>query len=407
MDDFSLAETINPETTFHLPTLYRVAADGKVWAWSVAFDGSKLIFAWETLDKYQQGLVQVSSRTIETNSRSISLYHQALQEAQAEYKNKIDKSGYSDKIIQKDLFNISAMLCTKWDPNKKQIRRWPVIVQPKLDGCRCRIHLTDQVYLISRATQPIHHLLHIREHYQILDRYIKNIIQQWYPGMSDVCRVDGELYSDQLSFDMISGITRLVHQPSQHERLVKYYLFDLILSFDLPYEGRYNILHTAYQMYQSTNSDIIQLVNSSVANSPQEILAAHDLYVSQGYEGVIIRKFGGTTPAQIAESYYKGSRCTAIYKYKIFQDTEGYIVGAEYVNGGHGNGAVVWVVQDVNGLQFKVNPKGDVETRIRTYQEYIANPNLYLGHKYRYKYQELTSDGKPRFPIGLGFVYDR
>jgi len=418
--DLSRAPAAPPSDTqsFQLPMLYRVGADGKIWAWSIGFDGQNLIMCWETLSNFQQGLIQSTTRQVLLNSRSVSLYEQALQEARHEYKNKKDRQGYGEQLIQHDIFSLPAMLCTEWDPQKNQIHRWPVWVMAKLDGCRCRAHILpnpiedlklEDVHLVSRATQVINFLNGIRAEYVQFHKTMVEVIRERFPNISPICRVDGELYSHELNFDQISGITRLVRGASPVENKVKYFMFDLILGMDTTYDTRYLMLLEAYQRHtmKQGGARYLHILGASVANSKQDILTAHDYFVSQGFEGVIIRKVGGSTEKEQSESYYKGTRCTAIYKYKQFKDTEGFIAGAEAAIGGHVEGGIIWLVQDQYGRTFGVNPRGQVEVRKALYQQYLANPQQFLGQKYRYRYQDLTADGKPRFPIGLGFVYDR
>ncbi len=411
--DFSSAPAPMPVgQTFSLPPLYRVGGNGKIWAWAISFDGKDLVMCWETLDNFKQGLIQSTTRPVEMNTRSVSLYEQALLEARHEHKNKRDKQGYGEQLIQHDIFSLPAMLCTTWDPAKNQIRRWPVWVMAKLDGCRCRAHVlpeSSDVHLMSRATQVINNLRHIREEFARFNQFAMQVITERFPTISPLCRADGELYTHDLDFDQISGITRLVNSASPVEGLVKYYMFDLMMTADVPYDQRYLILVEAFQRHTQLQGCLryLHVLGASIASTKEDIVQAHNEFVNQGYEGVIIRKVGGTTAAQQAESYYKGTRCTAIYKYKQFQDDEGYIIGAEASNGGHEDGGVIWSVQDRHGRQFMVRPRGNVDRRKQIYQEFLTNPNQFIGQKYRYRFQDLTPEGKPRFPVGIGFVYDR
>lgn len=407
--------SIEVTRTFQLPPLYRVGGNGKTYVWVISFDGQELLTHWETIEKFNAGIIQSSRRRVDLNSRSIGIYEQALQEAQHEHKNKKDKQGYGEQVVQHDIYSMPAMLCTTWDPAKNQIKRWPVWTFPKLDGCRCRMHINPSdddskvdtifdVQLVSRATQVIHNLNHIRMEFLDLNEKIKTVIRNTYPTIIPLVRVDGELYCSELTFDQISGITRLVREVSPVEGYLKYYVFDLMLTINVPFNLRYRILQQAFEGYESK---FIYLLEGHSANNKHDIMISHETYVAQGYEGVIIRKVGGTTEAQQAESYYRGTRCTAIYKYKNFQDAEGVIVGAEASNGGHEDGGVIWLVRDAYGRSFSVRPKGDVNTRKALYQSYLQNPQAYNWQKYRYRFQDLTQEGKPRFPVGIGFVYDR
>lgn len=402
--------------TFQLPPLYRLGGDGKIWVWVISFDGENLVSCWETLNNFQQGLIQSSTRRVETNSRSASLYSQALQEAQHEHKNKKDKQGYGEQLVQHDIFSMPAMLCHEWKPTSRQIVRWPVWVMPKLDGGRCRIHTmslentatTKDVHLISRGTQVVHNLSAIREEFLRFARVATSIISEKCPTASPLFRLDGELYSKNLTFDQISGVMRLKNSVSPVEHLVQYFMFDLILTFDATYDQRYFLLLEIYQKHVAIQGGprYIYILDAGVANTPNDVLSAHEEYVKMGFEGVIIRRVGGRNQSEQAESYHRGVRCTAMYKYKSFQDDEGYIIGAEPGKGTEEN-AVVWQIQDKQGNRFSCRPRGDIIGRRAYYEQFVKDPQQFIGKEYRYRFQSLTPDGNPRFPVGLGFPADR
>ena len=49
------------------------------------------------------------------------------------------------------------------------------------------------------------------------------------------------------------------------------------------------------------------------------------------------------------------------------------------------------------GLTFRARPRGTREARTEQYQ----NGNDYIGKQLTVRYQELTDDGVPRFPVGI------
>lgn len=409
-DDFSNAPTAAMASnvqTFQLPPLYRLGAYNKSLVWMISFDGQYLVIQWGPVEDMKNGSLQISRTAVKTNKSGRNLYEQALSEARSRWKRKQDKDGYSETVIDTAIMNMEAMLCNKWDPHKNQIKRWPVWVEEKLDGVRGRANedVDGSVILVSRTTQIISFLQHIKKDLSILFKHIKNILNTYYPKMAPIFRTDGELYSTELTFDQVSGICRLTDKsgPNPNEIYIKYYLFDLVVTDKLTYDERYAILQTAYNAYDAENpKSNIKLIIPLIANSKQDILTAHNQYVSQGFEGVIIRKIGGVTAKEREESYYLGRRCSNILKYKEFQDAEGIVIGAEQGKGSE-EGAVVWLIRDVNGHEFTVRPRGDIETRKLYYQHY----HKFIGQKYRYRFQDLTPDGNPRFPVGIGFVYDR
>lgn len=400
MDDFSAAiSALIPQTQFQLPTLYKQGAHDKVLVWMIAFDGESLVMQWGNTDQLAANTLQTARTRVEPNSNGESSFGLAVLQARARWKEYIDK-GYSETIIDATVMNMTAMRGNEWDPNKKQIKRWPVWVQGKYDGVRCRASqdIDGSIVLLSRNVLKIHNVQHIREDLTRLMPFVKAELAEHQPF-----RLDGELYSMELLFDQINGMSRRGDRnPDPNEKYLLYYLFDIVLD-NRTYDERYMILQKAFQNYSQAHPQSgLRLVECAVANTPQDILTAHRYYVSQGLEGVIIRKVGGTTENQRKESYYVGRKCSNFMKYKEFKDEEGMIVGASAATGNQ-EGAVVWRIKRPNGVEVDVVPKAQVEVR----KQYYTVWQQFIGHKYRYRYQEETPDGSLRFPTGLGFVYDR
>jgi len=58
---------------------------------------------------------------------------------------------------------------------------------------------------------------------------------------------------------------------------------------------------------------------------------------------------------------------------------------------------VVWICETAKGQRFKCRPKGTQADRRDKYR----NRQKYFGKMLTVKYQELTNDGIPRFPVGI------
>ena len=58
---------------------------------------------------------------------------------------------------------------------------------------------------------------------------------------------------------------------------------------------------------------------------------------------------------------------------------------------------VVWECQTPDGQTFRVRPRGTQEAR----RELFENGGDYVGQQLTVRYQELTDDGVPRFPVGI------
>lgn len=121
----------------------------------------------------------------------------------------------------------------------------------------------------------------------------------------------------------------------------------------------YRFLVAAYNEYikENPNSQVF-LMLTEIVNSNAEVLAKHNEYVAQGYEGVIVRMFGGKTEKEREQSYYYRRRCNAILKYKEFEDAEGAIIGANPGTGTE-SGAIIWQIRAANGKVFDCRPRED------------------------------------------------
>src|SRR5205085_7401226 len=111
---------------------------------------------------------------------------------------------------------------------------------------------------------------------------------------------------------------------------IEYYIFDIYYPENPPYEIRYNCLLRAYKKFiedGNINTKFFILA-CSLAYKNEDIVKYHEIYVSLGYEGAIIRKLAGKNPTEkdIRESIYRETRTNNILKYKIFFEEEGTII---------------------------------------------------------------------------------
>ena len=383
MDNFQLVTpTQTPiQDAWKLPPLFREDAAGKNSTWQIGFDGvDRLVMRFGKV-----GGVIRTTRTEVVPKANRTMQQQALQEARQRYAEKVRKDGYHIETEEAPEIP-QPMLANKWDPNKTKLT-FPVWAQPKLDGIRCLAYLQDgEVHLRSRNNKPFFFLQHIRDR-------VADFLTFLPPGTI----LDGEFYSFRLSFNEITGIVRQQKNPHPREELIDYFIFDLILPDDPSFEERYNLLIDAYNAYSEAGlvnftetgevDDPIRVVAITEALSKEDLLEFHDEYVQLGYEGLIIRKINMP---------YKFGRGSNLLKYKEFHDEEGEIVGVQEAKGTE-EGAAILIVRDARGNELPVRFRAPIEERRRWFE----NPDLVLGKRATIRYQELTPDGIPRFPVGV------
>jgi DNA ligase-1 len=105
-------------------------------------------------------------------------------------------------------------------------------------------------------------------------------------------------------------------------------------------------------------------------------------------EGIIIRNVDG--------KYIFDHRSKDLQKYKTFEDKEFTIVGG-YGGEGLEEGCVVFVYDLGNGKTFNVRPRGSRDLR----RDWMKDLKNILGKELTVRYQELSEDKVPIFPVGI------
>jgi hypothetical protein len=130
------------------------------------------------------------------------------------------------------------------------------------------------------------------------------------------------------------------------------------------------------------------MVPTQVAHDEADIMAAHKKFVAAGYEGTMIRD--DSAGYEIAQRAYQ------LQKLKDFQDAEFRIVDVVSGGGSHSN-VPRFVCENKKGIQFNCVPEGDMGKR----EEMFKNRKSYIGKWLTIRYQTLTKDGVPQFPVGV------
>ena len=389
------------------PELQGEAQTGKIKTWSIRVlerDNAGVI---ETTHGYVDGKKQVNEKVISIGKNigkknETTPLQQAVSEAKASWIKK-KESGYSPigvgtsatsvsditdgvatvnldakdesdedddagrgKGIDKDV--PSPMLAHDYLKRGKSIK-FPCYAQRKYDGTRC-VAMSGKG-LFSRNKKRYPHLDHIVAE---INKLPNTII------------LDGELYSDTLTFQEIVGIVkRETLRPAGDEEKqvqIKLHVYDIINK--APYEERYANLQILFNKYKFKH---LVLVKSDICESEEKIKELHALYVAEGYEGLMLRNKTGL---------YKNSRSTDLQKFKVFFDGEFKIVAFKEGAAAE-TGCVIWVCEAENGLQFACRPRGTREARVELY----SDGEKYVGKMLSVRYQEMTDSQVPRFPVGI------
>lgn len=312
----------------------------------------------------------------------------------------------------------SEMAAADLVPDKKNVwklnAKWrttdgPVMAKIKYDGMRALAKKDDNgdVIIRSRENTILNNL-----------NMIENDISSLFKYLPKGTQLDGELYSLNIDFNSLMSIIKKAGNNRIGE--VKYYIFDIITIEPMGALNRYNTLMEAVNKVnierkndtqtkidnyfdpnpnpnpnQVNKSTIIpsyyEIVGYEVANSDDEILALHDKYVAQGYEGIMILQLSGP------KSFYENKRCDNLLKYKEFIDEEATII--DVIEGeGTEVGLALFLIRDQRKNEFVVRPRGSFVQR----KKWIDKRQNYINKKLTFRYQGLSEDQVPRFPVGIG-----
>ncbi len=266
------------------------------------------------------------------------------------------------------------MLCYPYE--SRRLQKWgkgPYLVQPKLDGDRCRaiIDETGIPLLLSSEEHVIRSVPHIEE--QLYNLHLFNI------------ELDGELYTHGSSHQAIHGaVSRTVNIHPEYES-VEYWVFDIV-----SHEPQHRRLNQLLDL-RLDQTESIKLVNNVMAYSEEEIMETLERFTNDNYEGIIVRNLSGD---------YVRRRSTNIMKFKPRRDDHYIIVGYEEEISIHGepkNSLGALILKSDENQMFKVGSGSFLtrENRITLWRE----KEKLIGRIAHVKYQHLTNRQVPRFPV--------
>lgn len=373
-----------------LPLLVNTTLNGKKQYWSAYVIDNKIYRdTWiETGKKRQFPILEIQGKN-DGKSNSTSGHEQALKECYRKWLNQISK-GYirvtqSHQQSQPNEQLILPMLAQKFTERKKYIK-YPCAVSKKLDGIRMvSSYKNGHVVLTSRTGKEFMHVDKVRQH-----------IQDLYTVFGNTIILDGELYSHDLPFSVISGAIRSTKTKSIHDHLLEYWIFDII-DLNTNYKTRANCLKKMEEWYTFTYSvedRVLKFELYTLVESENQIQKYHDVFVSQGFEGLIIRNLDG--------KYVTKHRTNDLQKFKNFEDSEFKIVGYKLGTGTEA-GAIIFECEFSPGKTFDVRPRGSISERI----EKAKKGDMFIGKQLTVRYQpcvkqsDVDKNELPRFPIGL------
>jgi len=356
------------------PTLYKKTSSGSIQQWHVTYENDKVIVQYGQV--FSPNIQTTTETVVGLNvgkSNETTSQEQAIIRAKQLYDAKI-KKGYVPDLSQATvtdnaLDGVLPMLAFPLEKKEKHVI-FPAFVQPKLDGQRTLGVIKDgKCTLYSRTQKVINTVPHINlalEEFVIKNPEYLNIV------------LDGELYNHELKHDfnrLMSIIKRDDIHP-EHE-LIQYHIYDVV--DNKPYKDR---------DFPIIRSNSIKNVETRKVNDYNEMMVFFYGCLELGYEGAMYRN-----PNMV----YEHKRSIGLLKIKEMQDAEFKIIGVNEGKGKLEGKAGSFTCLTPEGKTFDVKLQGAIEDLT----EYLINFNKYNGKLLTVKFQGLTPDRIPRFPVGI------
>lgn len=374
-------------------TLYKLTSIGKTQVWNIWTEGPDICTEYGQLDGKK-----ITTRDTIKSGKGIGTIAETTPEEQAEkeaiskwekkrnkdYRESLGEIGKLGDAKEAALGGYLPMLAKKYTTGSMV---FPCYVQPKLDGLRCIARKeNDVVTLWFRSGKQIITMGHIEKDLSIV--------------MDNGDIFDGELYSEEIDFNKICGaIRRDKNIKDNVAQQINYYVYDAPRIWELGllydegdgFDVRSHILHLKTQ---ELDDHVIPLLTEYI-DLEQDVFKKHDEYVAYGFEGIMIRD---------PEMLYEQKRSKYLLKHKVFNEDEFQIVDYEEGRGQLQGRVGAFVCEMSNGNRFKAKLKGKGVTDLL--KDYFEEPEIFMNKMLTVKYQGLSADGIPRFPVGKVVRFD-
>lgn len=366
----------------NIVSLYKKDSKGKIRVWRAYTVGDKLVQESGILD----GKLKQDAKTC--TPKNVGKANQTTGEEQAELEkdSKVEaklKEGYFRTIEEAQTsLVVLPMLAKEYGKEKHKIDWDTVYVQPKLDGMRCfAIIENGEVRLMSRKGTPIETLPHIVEAIKAL-----NIV-----NASPAVIFDGELYAHGKTFQENMSLIKKYREGETEE--IRYHIYDMVS--DSQFVERYN---TACDLLQAHLPETILCPVPTSRIAEEYLTEVHKQNIAVGFEGTMIRwsKAG----------YQLDKRSSYLLKYKDFKDEACAVIDVVPSDARPEQGVLVCTTfahGDGLPVMFKASIKGTHAQR----EELLKNKEEYISRMAEIRFFEYTDEGKPRFPVCVGFREDK
>ena len=305
----------------------------------------------------QSAYVTIEGKNI-GRSNETTPSQQAISEINSTFKTNKDK-GYREIGEADDKSFVLPMLAYPLG-DKIHTIDFPLTVQPKFDGIRC---LTDGENMWSRRGKSFDNKI---------VAHLNNVV------CGDFI-VDGELILPE-GFALQDTVSAAKKYRDNLSPKLLYRIYDIVAP-DLCYTERYKLCK---KIVADTNNPQVILAPAHVIETHEEIYPLHEKFVSEGWEGTMLRLHG--------HGYKINQRTNQLLKLKDFLEEEFKVVN---VIDGKGKfvGASIFLCETPEGKIFETSPIGTMEYR----KELFQKKHEVIGTYWTVRFQAYTKDKIPQF----------
>ena len=332
-----------------------------------------------------ENMVEPEPQYVTEGRQNRTIAQQAQSEAQSKWLRKLDEGYKLTRASAITEINILPMLAKKFSKAARHIE-YPAAGQRKFDGVRCLAMSAEgfpsNIVLLTRKNKEFAGMNSLRSEIALLN-------------LPPSIVLDGELYSDTLTFQRVSGLVRkkpenLSERDLEDLEQVSYRIYDLInlSNMDMTFAARYRLLQSLLRAVPSSQTPRLRLTRNVRIRNEEDVAAHLALFEEEGFEGLMVRN--------LESPYELDKRSKHLQKVKTFIDEEFPIVGY-YEATGNDRGTPIWECEAPNGRRFRARPMGTLAER----RELWANRDAAIGRPLTVRFFEYTDDGVPRFPVGV------
>lgn len=289
-----------------------------------------------------------------------------------------DSSGFAKHMLAKQADKVK-------DSTIENVKVWAV--SRKIDGVRCSFYWKDrEVKTASRGGGNYDYSTYqLREHPMLIQFLSQH--PDWV--------LDGELYKHGKSLQQISGAARMEKTAAGCD-WIEYYVYDIMVP-NIPFEKRQLYLNELQEFLGQTefnpekewneNDLRIHVVPHEYIygkNKKDQIIALHNQYVSEGWEGCVAR--------DVSKAYKFGGRGNEMIKFKMYQDAEFEITG---ISEGLRPEDMCFTLKTEDDIEFKAKPMGSKELK----EQYREDLPKLIGKMATVKFFYLSDEGTPLQPV--------